>query len=170
MKGQNSDYLTQVNSLPSDLPKVDFEELKKQLPAHVSLLDSLKKQVDAIKIPYGEVPKEYNKGVEEWSEYNNTLMKVIDDQTELGATWCKKIEERWAKAPPVEHWNRNHYVEYMPFVYQYYDARIDNQRENPRFFDGLSQYLNKPETKNAVEITNRNYKFPNRFEVHYENH
>lgn len=82
MKGQNSDYLSQqassvpiyngfrVNSLPSDLPKIDFEDLKKQLPAHAGLLDSLKKQVDAIKIPYGEVPKEYNSGIEEWSKYN----------------------------------------------------------------------------------------------------
>lgn len=39
--------------------QVDFAALKKALPTHAATIDSLQKQYEAVKIPYGEVPKEY---------------------------------------------------------------------------------------------------------------
>ena len=33
--------------------------MKKALPTHAATIDSLQKQYEAVKIPYGEVPKEY---------------------------------------------------------------------------------------------------------------
>lgn len=42
------------------LLEVDFAALKKAMPAHSAVLDSLQKQYESVKIPYGEVPKEFN--------------------------------------------------------------------------------------------------------------
>ena len=70
--------------MPSDLPKIDFDDLKKQLPAHASLLDSLRKQVESVKIPYGEVPKEYGNGIEAWSQYNVRLIFFVTRCSDLG--------------------------------------------------------------------------------------
>lgn len=39
----------------------DFAALKKAMPTHSALIDSLQKQYEAVKIPYGEIPVEHNK-------------------------------------------------------------------------------------------------------------
>ncbi|PIO58377.1 hypothetical protein TELCIR_20189, partial [Teladorsagia circumcincta] len=59
LKGASHTFSSAVSQLPADLPQVDFNALKKTMPAHAAILDSLQKQFDAIKIPYGEIPKQY---------------------------------------------------------------------------------------------------------------
>ena len=140
LKGQNSTFSAvyvlheiiphncsffSVNQLPADLPKIDFAALKKQLPAHASLLDSLQKQYEAISIPYGSIPEEYNKEVAKWNEYNEARIKLHELKTVDGAAEAKKVEEKWAKAPPVEHFDRQHFVEYFPQLF--YDLRYQKR-------------------------------------------
>ena len=59
-----------MNQLPSDLPKFDFAELKKKLPAQAAIIDSLQKQYESVKIPYGNVPEDKNKEINKWAEFN----------------------------------------------------------------------------------------------------
>lgn len=59
-----------VSQLPADLPKIDFDGLKKRMPRHETLLDSLKKQYDSIAISYGSIPDTHNKEIEDWVKYN----------------------------------------------------------------------------------------------------
>uniref|UniRef100_A0AC34PUS8 ATP synthase subunit d, mitochondrial n=1 Tax=Panagrolaimus sp. JU765 TaxID=591449 RepID=A0AC34PUS8_9BILA len=129
LKGQNSTFSATVNQLPADLPKVDFAALKSQMPAHASLLDSLQKQYEAIKIPYGTIPEEFNKEISKWIEYNEARIKLHELKTADGAVEAKKIEEKWAKAPPVEHFDRQHFVEYFPQLF--YDLRYQKRIPDP---------------------------------------
>jgi hypothetical protein len=66
-----------VNQLPADLPKVDFAALKKQMPTHTSTLDSLQKQYEALKIPYGEVPAPLLAEIEKWTKFNVDFLMVL---------------------------------------------------------------------------------------------
>ncbi|PAV70707.1 hypothetical protein WR25_05344 [Diploscapter pachys] len=122
-------FQSAVSQLPADLPKVDFAALKKEMPAHAAILDSLQKQYEALKIPYGEVPAEYTKEVEKWSEYNNARIQFHEQKVADGLEEAKKIEEKWAKAPPVEHFNRQHFAEYFP--QEFYDLRYQNRLPDP---------------------------------------
>jgi|UniRef100_A0AC35FTV1 hypothetical protein len=129
LKGQNSSFSAQVNQLPSDLPKIDFAALKKQLPAHSAILDSLQKQYETLSIPYGQIPEQFNKEIEKWVEYNNARIKFHELKTADGAIEAKKVEEKWAKAPPVEHFDRQHFAEYFPQIF--YDLRYQKRIPDP---------------------------------------
>ena len=59
-----------VNQLPAELPKVDFAALKKQLPAQASIIDSLQKQYEAVKVPYGAIPEQNAKEISKWQEFH----------------------------------------------------------------------------------------------------
>lgn len=48
-------------SKPAELPKYDFDKLKKQMPHHATTLDKLQKQYEAIKIPFHTVPEQFVK-------------------------------------------------------------------------------------------------------------
>uniref|UniRef100_A0AC34GWS4 ATP synthase subunit d, mitochondrial n=1 Tax=Panagrolaimus sp. ES5 TaxID=591445 RepID=A0AC34GWS4_9BILA len=129
LKGQNSTFSAQVNQLPNDLPKIDFAALKKQLPAHSAILDSLQKQYETLSIPYGQIPEQFNKEIEKWVEYNNARIKLHELKTADGAVEAKKVEEKWAKAPPVEHFDRQHFAEYFPQIF--YDLRYQKRIPDP---------------------------------------
>uniref|UniRef100_A0A914Z3J4 ATP synthase subunit d, mitochondrial n=1 Tax=Panagrolaimus superbus TaxID=310955 RepID=A0A914Z3J4_9BILA len=129
LKGQNSTFSAQVNQLPNDLPKIDFAALKKQLPAHSAILDSLQKQYETLSIPYGQIPEQFNKEIEKWVEYNNARIKLHELKTADGAVAAKKVEEKWAKAPPVEHFDRQHFAEYFPQIF--YDLRYQKRIPDP---------------------------------------
>ncbi|KHJ76317.1 hypothetical protein OESDEN_24063, partial [Oesophagostomum dentatum] len=90
LKGASHTFSAAVNQLPSDLPKVDFNALKKALPDHAAILDSLQKQFDAIKIPYGEIPKAYLQEIDHWIEYNNARTKLHDLKVADGLEQAKK--------------------------------------------------------------------------------
>ncbi|KAI6219524.1 ATP synthase subunit d, mitochondrial [Aphelenchoides fujianensis] len=129
LKGQNSTFSAQVNQLPADLPKVDFAALKKQMPAHANVLDSLQKQYEALKIPYGEVPAALNAEIEKWAKYNEARIKLHALKTADGAEEAKKVEQKWAKAPPVEHMDRQAFVEFFPQLF--YDLRYQKRIPDP---------------------------------------
>ncbi|VDK59897.1 unnamed protein product [Cylicostephanus goldi] len=125
LKGTSHTFSAAVDQLPSDIPKVDFAALKKQLPAHAAILDSLQKQLEAIKIPYGEIPKAYLQEIDHWTEYNNERVKLHEMKVADGLEQAKKVEDKWAKAPPVEHFDRQHFAEYFP--QEFYDLRYQNR-------------------------------------------
>ncbi|KAJ1370988.1 hypothetical protein KIN20_032845 [Parelaphostrongylus tenuis] len=129
LKGVSHTFSTAVSSLPGELPKVDFNALKKEMPAHSAILDSLQKQLEAIKIPYGEIPKKYLQEIDHWTEFNNERMKLHDMKVADGLEEAKKVEDKWAKAPPVEHFNRQHFVEYFP--QEFYDLRYEERLPDP---------------------------------------
>uniref|UniRef100_A0A7E4ZWQ2 ATP synthase subunit d, mitochondrial n=1 Tax=Panagrellus redivivus TaxID=6233 RepID=A0A7E4ZWQ2_PANRE len=129
LKGLNSTFSGVVNSLPADLPKIDFAALKQKLPTHAALLDSLQKQYESLKIPYGTIPEDYNKEINKWIEYNTARAKLHELKTADGAVEANKVEEKWAKAPPVEHFERQHFVEYFPTLF--YDLRYQKRIPDP---------------------------------------
>jgi hypothetical protein len=126
LKGQNSTFSAQVNTLPADLPKVDFAALKKQMPAHSSLLDQLQKQYEAIQIPYGTVPEKFSVEIDKWQKFNELRIKLHEAKTTDGAAEAKRVEEKWEKAPPIEHFDRQHFPEYFPHLFcdYRYERRI----------------------------------------------
>ncbi|KAK0393166.1 hypothetical protein QR680_000084 [Steinernema hermaphroditum] len=129
LKGQNSSFSAVVNQLPAELPKYDFAALKKEMPAHAAVLDSLQKQYEAIKIPYGTIPDSYVKEIDEWVKYNEARISLHHDKTVDGAVEAQKVEEKWAKAPPVEHFDRQHFAEYFPHLF--YDLRYQERFPDP---------------------------------------
>ncbi|KAK0403251.1 hypothetical protein QR680_016811 [Steinernema hermaphroditum] len=129
LKGQNSSFSAVVNQLPADLPKYDFAALKKEMPGHAAVLDSLQKQYNAIKIPYGAIPSSYIKEIDEWIKYNDARISLHNDKTADGAVEAQKVEEKWAKAPPVEHFDRQHFAEYFPHLF--YDLRYQERIPDP---------------------------------------
>uniref|UniRef100_A0A0K0CUX0 ATP synthase subunit d, mitochondrial n=1 Tax=Angiostrongylus cantonensis TaxID=6313 RepID=A0A0K0CUX0_ANGCA len=129
LKGASHTFSTAVSVLPADLPQVDFNALKKQMPAHSAILDSLQKQLESIKIPYGEIPKKFLQEIDHWTEYNNERIKFHDMKVADGLEEAKKVEAKWASAPPIEHFNRQHFVEYFP--QEFYDLRYQNRIPDP---------------------------------------
>ncbi|KAH7731949.1 Protein ATP-5 [Aphelenchoides avenae] len=153
LKGQNSIYSSQVNSLPADLPKVDFAALKKQMPSHANLLDQLQKQYEAVKVPYGTIPDKLNIEIEKWTQFNELRTKLHEQKTADGAEEAKKVEDKWAKAPPIEHFNRQHFAEYFPGLY------VDYRYENNVFVDLYDHgYNRKPELRERIEKRFADYK------------
>uniref|UniRef100_A0A915BDD6 ATP synthase subunit d, mitochondrial n=1 Tax=Parascaris univalens TaxID=6257 RepID=A0A915BDD6_PARUN len=129
LKSQYSHFFGLVVTLPADLPKYDFEALKKQMPAHTAVLDSLQKQYESLKIPFGEIPGAHLKEIDEWMDYNNERIKLHEMKAADGAVEAQKVEEKWARAPPVEHFSREHFVEYFP--QQFYDLRYQDRVPDP---------------------------------------
>jgi seryl-tRNA synthetase len=129
LKGQNSVFSAQVNQSSADLPKIDFAALKKQMPTHSSTLDALQKQYEALKIPYGEIPAALNSEIEKWNKYNEARIKLHKLKVAAGAEEAKKVEQKWAKAPPVEHFSREHFVEYFPQLFN--DWRYQERIPDP---------------------------------------
>ncbi|KAI6182688.1 ATP synthase subunit d, mitochondrial [Aphelenchoides bicaudatus] len=129
LKGQNSVFSSVVNQLPADLPKIDFAALKKQMPTHSNTLDALQKQYEALKIPYGEIPAALSAEIEKWNKYNEARVKLQKLKTAYGAEEAKKVEQKWAKAPPVEHFSHEHYSEYFPQIYA--DLRYQERIPDP---------------------------------------
>uniref|UniRef100_A0A0N5CGQ4 ATP synthase subunit d, mitochondrial n=1 Tax=Strongyloides papillosus TaxID=174720 RepID=A0A0N5CGQ4_STREA len=129
LKTFNSAVSATVNELPSELPKIDFAALKKEMPGYASILDSLQKQYEGIKIPKGTVPEEYKKQITEFVAFNEARIKIHNEKTAIGAEEAKKVEERWAKAPPVEHFDRQMFPEYFPQIFA--DLRTQERLPDP---------------------------------------
>jgi len=128
LKGQNSTFSAQVNQYGNELPKVDFAALKKRLPAHSATLDALQKQYESLSIPYGSVPEELSKEVDKWVKYNEVRNKLNSMKADDGALEAKKEEDKWAKAPPVEHFtSKQQFVDYFGGLYRFYDLRFQNR-------------------------------------------
>jgi len=132
LKGQNTVYSAMVQQLPPEPPKVDFAALKKSYPAHSAVLDSLQKQYDSIKVPYPASPSEHLREIELWNEYNKARTDLHAAKTNEGDAEAKKIESRWAKAPPIEHMTLYHLIEYFPL--RYADCRYLDYINHPIFF------------------------------------
>uniref|UniRef100_A0A0K0G2Y7 ATP synthase subunit d, mitochondrial n=1 Tax=Strongyloides venezuelensis TaxID=75913 RepID=A0A0K0G2Y7_STRVS len=129
LKTFNSAVSATVNELPSELPKIDFAALKKKMPGYASVLDSLQKQYEGLKIPKGTVPEEYKKQIAEFVAFNEARIKIHNEKTAVGAEEAKKVEERWSKAPPIEHFDRQMFPEYFPQLYP--DLRTQERLPDP---------------------------------------
>ncbi|MFH4981955.1 hypothetical protein AB6A40_008664 [Gnathostoma spinigerum] len=151
LKGQNSHFSGIISLLPADLPKYDFAALKKEMPSHAAIIDSLQKQYESLKIPYGTIPEKYVKEIEEWKEYNNARIKLHDMKTTDKAVEVSKVEEKWAHAPPVEHFSHQHFVEYFPD--QFYDLRYQNRIPDP-----CGVGFNDPDSIQNIEERFKDYK------------
>ncbi|GMT10261.1 hypothetical protein PFISCL1PPCAC_1558, partial [Pristionchus fissidentatus] len=129
LKGQNSTFSSAVAQLPAELPKFDFAALKKAMPTHSALIDSLQKQYEAVKIPYGEVPSAHNKEIDSWLNYNKERVELHEMKVADGIEEAKKVEAKWSAAPPVEHFDRQHFSEYFP--QHFYDLRYQARVPDP---------------------------------------
>ncbi|CEF66752.1 ATPase, F0 complex, subunit D, mitochondrial family-containing protein [Strongyloides ratti] len=129
LKAINSTVSATVNELPATLPKIDFTDLKKKMPGYASILDSLQKQYETIKIPKGTIPEEYNKQINEFTAFNEARIKIHNEKTAIGSEEAKKVEDKWSKAPPVEHFDRQMFPEYFPQIF--YDLRVDKRLPDP---------------------------------------
>ncbi|KAI1702667.1 ATP synthase D chain, mitochondrial (ATP5H) domain-containing protein [Ditylenchus destructor] len=152
LRGQNSTFTAQVNLLPGELPKVNFAELKKQMPSHAAVLDSLQKQYEKINIPYGTIPEQYNADAGKWAQYNDTRMKLQAAKAADGAVEAKKLEDKWAKAPPVEQFTRQDWPKYFPE--RFYDLRDTD----PISIDPMEVGFNTPEARAKMAYLHGDYK------------
>uniref|UniRef100_A0AC35U0R1 PDZ domain-containing protein n=1 Tax=Rhabditophanes sp. KR3021 TaxID=114890 RepID=A0AC35U0R1_9BILA len=59
-----------------------------------------------------------------WSDYNDRRIRFQYLKHAAGVKEASKVEEKWAKAPPVEHFDRQMFVEYFPQLF--YDLRYEN--------------------------------------------
>ncbi|GMR63297.1 hypothetical protein PMAYCL1PPCAC_33492, partial [Pristionchus mayeri] len=109
-----SAFSAAVAQLPADLPKFDFAALKKAMPTHAALIDSLQKQYEAVKIPYGEIPAEHNKEIDAWLAFNKERVELHEMKVADGIEEAKKVEAKWSSAPPVEHFDRQHFPSTSP--------------------------------------------------------
>ena len=57
--------------------------------------------------------------------FQEERIKLHSLKTADGAEEAKKVEEKWSKAPPVEHFDRQHFVEYFPQLF--YDLRYQKR-------------------------------------------
>lgn len=85
-----------MNSLPADLPKVDFAALKKQMPSHASLLDQLQKQYEAVKVPYGTIPDKLNIEIEKWTQFNVRCLRSLLNRNTFQELRTKLHEQKAA--------------------------------------------------------------------------
>ncbi|KAL3081046.1 hypothetical protein niasHS_000629 [Heterodera schachtii] len=129
LKAQNSSYHAEVVQHQADLPKVDWATLKKQMPENSTVLDSLQKQWEALSIPYGTIPDNLKKQIDQWVKFNEARVKFHELKTADGLVEMKKIEDKWAKMPPVEQLWRDQLVQYFPHKHQ--DLRYLNEYYDP---------------------------------------
>uniref|UniRef100_A0A914IAV5 ATP synthase subunit d, mitochondrial n=1 Tax=Globodera rostochiensis TaxID=31243 RepID=A0A914IAV5_GLORO len=108
LKVQNSSYHAEVVQHQADVPK---------------------KQWEALNIPYGAVPDNLKKQIDQWVQYNDARIKFHDLKTVDGLEEMKKIEDKWAKMPPVEQLWRDQLVQFFPHEHQ--DLRYLNEYYDP---------------------------------------
>jgi len=88
------------------------------MPEQSAALDTLKKQWESLNIAYGTIPENFQKEIDKWIQYNvlffllNSIkiyyfkqarLQFTEQKIKDGLDRVKKVEEKWAKAPPVEH-------------------------------------------------------------------
>lgn len=153
LKQQNSTFHSEIVQHKADLPKVDWAALKKQMPDQSAALDTLQKQWESLSIPYGNIPDNLVKEIGKWTEYNKVRMDLHDQKTKDGLERMKKVEEKWAKAPPVEHmYEHMHYPIYFPHEYGageklgYADLRVYHDDGEWRYWG----YILKADNEDAV--------------------
>uniref|UniRef100_A0A915NA88 ATP synthase subunit d, mitochondrial n=3 Tax=Meloidogyne TaxID=189290 RepID=A0A915NA88_9BILA len=152
LKMQNSSFHAEVVQREQDLPKVDWAELKKQMPEQSAALDTLKKQWESLNIAYGTIPENFQKEIDKWIQYNQARLQFTEQKIKDGLDRVKKVEEKWAKAPPVEHMYLNfHHITFFPHEFGYAekhgyaDWRIHHDDGEWRYFDLLFKEQNADE-------------------------
>uniref|UniRef100_A0A914E5L1 Uncharacterized protein n=1 Tax=Acrobeloides nanus TaxID=290746 RepID=A0A914E5L1_9BILA len=145
-----------VSQISLSIKPEDFEKFKNSSNAQFSILlqDLVEKSLTSHKTAIQQTIKE---DLRKWAAYNDALIKIVQEQKAMGMTWCKKLDDKWAKAPPIEHWNKEHYQEYLPYVYEYCDPKRETE---PRLPQSLHFYINKPHRKILHEIRHRDGKLP----------
>ena len=139
LQGKQNGYLTRVNTLPAELPKIDFAKYKNAVPAFANTIANFEKAYGQVKVPYpsdgGKVQeieaaaKEQAAGNEAWSKESAERVKAA--QAELA---------KWAMVPPLEHLTPQEWMRYFPGSYQ--DSKVQ-----PFFPDPIS-----PEDPNPNDI------------------
>jgi F-type H+-transporting ATPase subunit d len=142
LKLQNSSFHAEITQREADPPKVDWAELKKQMPEQSAALDTLKKQWESMSISYGSVPENFQKEIDKWIQYNQARLQFTEQKIKDGLERVKKVEAKWAKAPPVEHMYINqHHITFFPHEYGwgeklgYADWRIHHDDGEWRYMD-----------------------------------
>jgi len=163
LKGQNTTFQSIISQLPSDLPKVDWADVKKKLgPSHSSVLETLQKQYEAISIPYGTIPDKMTKEIEDWTKYNNARGTYQQKKLNDEAIYKQKVEEKWGKAPPIEHMDDEQYVAF--FEKHLPDHPPDLRTNHHYIIDPLHfGYNYKPEWKEDILWRTKHYRDRKRY-------
>lgn len=124
-KARSDHYVARVQSLPEELPSLDWGAYKKRAPAMASAIDQLQKHYQALQIPYPKADaqlsaidaqhKEEVKNLKQWVEESKA--RVVEAQESLA-----KIES----IPPLDHLTPQEYMEYFP-------GSIRDQKTDPFF-------------------------------------
>ncbi|VDN21546.1 unnamed protein product [Gongylonema pulchrum] len=135
-------FLSEVMSKPASLPKYDFAKLKKQMPEHAAVLDSLQRQYETLQIPLGTIPDKFIKAgfkifffllflwkltqymleIDNFLKYVDTKVDLLDRKLVDAAEDEKKVKAKYENMPPIEHFHRDHYAQYFPEVHR--DVRL----------------------------------------------
>jgi len=110
---KNYQYSSKVASLPENLPKIDFDAYKKQLP-NPSAIEKLEKGYLAFQASYPKDTENLISKIDKVEKEENTRLAEILKQVVKKVESLKAEKHKLENIPPLEEWTKELEVYYFP--------------------------------------------------------